>query len=102
MTDPTSLEGKLALVTGAGTGIGRGGGVGTGPARGRRSAALFVERCRRAGSCGADSPAMGRRAVAIQGDLGKVDGRRRLVDQAAEYLGGLDGLVSNAGITADL
>ena len=99
MMDPTSLEGKLALVTGAGTGIGQG--VALELARRGADVALHYSSSA-AGALAAVEQirAMGRRAVAIQGDLGKVDDCRRLVDQAAEFLGGLDGLVSNAGITA--
>ena len=46
--------------------------------------------------------ALGRRAVAIQGDLGSVSECRRVVDEAAAFLGGLDSLVNNAGITTTI
>ena len=40
--------------------------------------------------------------IAIQGDLGIVADCRRVVDEAAAFLGGLDGLVNNAGITTTI
>jgi NAD(P)-dependent dehydrogenase (short-subunit alcohol dehydrogenase family) len=42
---------------------------------------------------------MGRRSTAIRADLAEVEGCRRLVDEAARFLGGLDGLFNNAGLT---
>jgi NAD(P)-dependent dehydrogenase (short-subunit alcohol dehydrogenase family) len=99
MMDPTSLEGKLVLVTGAGTGIGQG--VALELARRGADVALHYS----SSAAGANAAveqivAAGRRAAAFQGDLSKVEDCRRVVDQAAAFLGGLDGLVSNAGITA--
>ncbi len=99
MMDPTSLEGKLVLVTGAGTGIGQG--VALELARRGADVALHYS----SSAAGANAAveqivATGRRAAAFQGDLSKVEDCRRVVDQAAAFLGGLDGLVSNAGITA--
>jgi len=45
---------------------------------------------------------MGRRAVAIQGNLEVVSECRGVVDKAVTFLSGLDGLVSNAGLTLTL
>jgi NAD(P)-dependent dehydrogenase (short-subunit alcohol dehydrogenase family) len=42
---------------------------------------------------------MGRRAEAIRADLTQVSDCRRLVEEAATFLGGLDGLFNNAGLT---
>lgn len=44
----------------------------------------------------------GRKAVAIQGDVGSYDDIRRLFDAAQEHLGPLAGLVNNSGITGPL
>ena len=99
MMDPTSLEGKLVLVTGAGTGIGQGVAL----ELARRGADVVLHYSSSAAGANAaveQIVATGRRAAAFQGDLAKVEDCRRVVDQAAAFLGGLDGLVSNAGITA--
>ena len=98
MTVPFTLDGKLVLVTGAGTGIGHGiarvlGKLGADVAlhyRGSADGALAAVE---------EITALGRRAIAIQGDLGQVADCRRVVDEAAAFLGGLDALVNNAGIT---
>lgn len=99
--NPYSLEGKLILVTGAGTGIGQG--VALEAARQGADVALqFATSAQGAREAVAQIEAMGRRAVAVQGDLSAVDNCRRVVDEAAAFLGGLDGLVSNAGVTATI
>ena len=90
------LKGKVALITGADSGIGRG------------VAALFARE-------GADVSIVylcehddaektrqiveqeGRRAVAIAGDIGDKDFCEQAVRQTVEQLGGLDILVNNAG-----
>ena len=99
--NPYSLEGKLVLVTGAGTGIGRG--VALELARQGADVALgYASSSQGAIEAVEEIKAMGRRATAIQADLRQVSDCLRLVDDAAAFLGGLDGLVSNAGITATI
>ncbi|MGL4649472.1 MAG: SDR family NAD(P)-dependent oxidoreductase, partial [Caldilineaceae bacterium] len=99
--DKMNLTDKLILVTGAGTGIGLGvanlvADMGANVVlhyRGSADGALeSVERIQ----------AQGRRAKAVQGDLSVVADCRRVVDEAAEFLGGLDGLVNNAGVTTTI
>lgn len=99
MTDnPYSLAGKLVLVTGAGTGIGRG--VAIEAARQGADVALhYASSAEGALTAVAEIEAIGRRALAIPGDLTKVPECRRVVDEAAAFLGGLDGVVNNAGVT---
>jgi NAD(P)-dependent dehydrogenase (short-subunit alcohol dehydrogenase family) len=90
------LEGKVAIVTGADSGIGR------------AVAALFA----REGAdiaivylCEHDDAAKtkaivekeGRRAITISGDLGEKDHCERVVKETVEQLGGLDILINNAG-----
>jgi NAD(P)-dependent dehydrogenase (short-subunit alcohol dehydrogenase family) len=96
-----NLSGKLVLVTGAGTGIGQG--IAMALAEMGADVALHYSRSAEgAREAVAHIAAMGGRAVAIQGDLEVVSECCRVVDQAAAFLGGLDGLVNNAGITTTI
>jgi NAD(P)-dependent dehydrogenase (short-subunit alcohol dehydrogenase family) len=96
-----SLEGKLILVTGAGTGIGRG--VALELARqGADVAISYFGSAKGALETVEEMKGMGRRSIALQADLGEVSECCRIVDQAVEFLGGLDGLFNNAGITLTL
>ncbi len=98
---PTSLEDKLVLVTGAGTGIGHG--VALELARQGADVALhYASSAKGAQEALEQIQAMGRRGIVIQGDLGVVAECRRVVDEAAAFLGGLDALVSNSGVTLTL
>jgi glucose 1-dehydrogenase len=91
------LEGKIVAVTGGDQGIGR----------------AIVERlsqegadialCYRANKTGADQVVAevfesGRKAVAIQCDVGKVADGRHFITEAVTQLGGIDILVNNAGL----
>ena len=97
--NPYSLAGKYILVTGAGTGIGLG--VALEAARQGADVALHYSTSGDgAHEAVAQIRSMGRRALAIQGDLRTVAACRDVVEQAVAFLGGLDGLVNNAGITA--
>jgi NAD(P)-dependent dehydrogenase (short-subunit alcohol dehydrogenase family) len=92
------LAGKRALVTGAGTGIGREIAL----EFGRQGADVVVHYSRSAKgaeSAVAEIQALGRRAVALQTDLSQAAHCFELIDRAAEFLGGLDILMNNAGIT---
>lgn len=91
------LTGRKALVTGGARGIGA--------AVARRLAADGADVAINYRSSGDAAEALateiaadGRRAVAIKADVSEPDEIRRLTDQAAEALGGLDILASNAGI----
>ncbi len=88
-----SLEGRKILITGASSGIGEataeaivaeGGAVAVGARRKDRLDAL-VER-------------LDGKAVAIEADVGDEDQAKNLVETANSELGGLDGLVNNAGV----
>jgi NAD(P)-dependent dehydrogenase (short-subunit alcohol dehydrogenase family) len=97
----TSLDGKLILVTGAGTGIGQG--VALELARqGADIAVSYNSSAQGATEVVEQVKRMGRRVVAIQANLGVVADCYRLVDGAAAFLGGLDGVVNNAGLTFTL
>ncbi len=99
MTDtPYSLSGKLILVTGAGTGIGRG--IALEAARQGADVVLhYASSGAGALSAVEEIQGLGRRALALAGNLAEVSECRRIVDTAAEFLGGLDGVVNNAGVT---
>jgi NAD(P)-dependent dehydrogenase (short-subunit alcohol dehydrogenase family) len=98
LENPFSLEGKLILVVGAGTGIGRG--VAIQLARqGADVAISYRGSVQGAREVVEEITGMGRRCIAIQADLSKVADCYRLVDQAVKFLGGLDGLFNNAGLT---
>ena len=92
------MTGKKVLVTGAGTGIGRE--VALEFARQGADVALhYSASAKGAQNAVTEIVAVGSRAVAIQANLGKVEECFRLVDEAAAFLGGLDILINNAGIT---
>lgn len=95
-----ALDGRRVLVTGAAVGIGQG--IACELARQRAFVCVHssatppdetLEAIERAGG----------RAVSVRGDLAVAEGCCRVVDEAAEVLGGgLDGLVNNAGVTREL
>jgi 2-deoxy-D-gluconate 3-dehydrogenase len=94
MTNPFNLTGRIAIVTGANTGIGQGIAVALAQAGadvalvGRSSAEETAELVR----------AAGRRAALVQADLSTTEPIQAVVDQTVSELGGLDILVNNAGI----
>jgi NAD(P)-dependent dehydrogenase (short-subunit alcohol dehydrogenase family) len=96
--NPYSLEGKRVLVTGAGTGIGQG--IALAAAHAGADVALhYASSAAGAMEAVSQISALGGRSIAIQGNLTSVAECRRVVDEAAAFLGGLDGIVSNAGVT---
>jgi NAD(P)-dependent dehydrogenase (short-subunit alcohol dehydrogenase family) len=99
MEQQGKLRGKLALVTGSGTGIGRE--VALELARQGADVVLHYARSAQgAHQAMAEIRAMGRRTTAVQADLGEAGACFDLVDQAATFLDGIDILVNNAGISA--
>ncbi len=98
MTHTRRMEGKRVLVSGSGTGIGRGvalefaregAAVVLHYAHSEAGAASAVEEIRSAGG----------KAEVFQADLADIEQVKELASQAIEFLGGLDVLVNNAGIT---
>lgn len=92
------LQGKRALVTGSGTGLGRE--IALEFAREGADVVLhYSKSAKGARSAVEEIQAMGRRATAFPADLSEVPACFDLVDKAVEFLGGIDILMNNAGIT---
>jgi NAD(P)-dependent dehydrogenase (short-subunit alcohol dehydrogenase family) len=103
-----ALDGRVAVITGAGRGIGREHAL----LFAREGASVVVNDLGGANDgTGADAGpahevaaeivAAGGRAVANSGDIASWDGAQRLIEQAVETYGGLDVVVNNAGILRD-
>ena len=94
MANPFDLSGKVAIVTGANTGIGQAIALALAEAGadiaavGRTAADQTVARAR----------ALGRKAEVIPADLSTIEPVQRVVDETLAKLGRLDILVNNAGI----
>jgi 3-oxoacyl-[acyl-carrier protein] reductase len=92
------MMGKRVLVTGAGTGIGRGIAL----AFAREGAAVVVHYSSSPAGAGAVVQEIlegGGKAAAFQADFGQVEPLQSLAGEAVAFLGGLDVVVNNAGIT---
>jgi 2-deoxy-D-gluconate 3-dehydrogenase len=94
MSMPFDLTGKVAMVTGANTGIGQAIALSLAQAGadiaavGRTPAEETVEQVR----------ALGRKAQIVSADLSSIEPVQRVVEETIAALGGLDILVNNAGI----
>jgi len=94
MANPFDLTGKVAIVTGANTGIGQGIALALAAAGadvalvGRSAASETADKVR----------ALGRKAEIVSADLSTIEPVQRVVDETVEKLGGLHILVNNAGI----
>lgn len=92
------MKGKCVLVTGSGTGIGRE--IALEFARcGANVAFHYSQSSNGAISGAAEARSLGVRAEAFQADLSALEGAATLADQAECFLGRVDALVNNAGIT---
>jgi NAD(P)-dependent dehydrogenase (short-subunit alcohol dehydrogenase family) len=98
MSESPKLSGKRALVTGSGTGIGRE--IAVEFARQGADVVLhFAHHSEGAHIAEEQIKALGRRTISIQADFDKLDEVKRLAEEAIAFLGGIDCLVNNAGIT---
>jgi 2-deoxy-D-gluconate 3-dehydrogenase len=93
MPDPFSIDGRVALVTGANAGIGQGIAVALAAAGadivavGRSSSAQTADRVR----------AAGRRFASVQADLGSTARCQEIIQEVIGHFGALDILINNAG-----
>jgi 2-deoxy-D-gluconate 3-dehydrogenase len=94
MANPFSLEGKVALVTGANTGLGQGIALALAEAGADIAGAGIVA----ADDTAAKVRALGRRFLDIEANLSSIEPVERVVAEAGAGLGRLDILVNNAGL----
>jgi 2-dehydro-3-deoxy-D-gluconate 5-dehydrogenase len=92
--NPFSLEGRVALVTGANTGLGQGIAI----ALAQAGADIAAVGRSPADDTRAAVEAAGRRFAFVSADLSSIEPVQRVVDETLEKLGALDILVNNAGI----
>jgi 3-oxoacyl-[acyl-carrier protein] reductase len=95
-----SLEGRVAIVTGASRGIGKAIAL----ILAQRGAAVVVNynhSAQAAEQLVAEINANGGRATAVHGDVSQMEQAQQLIKAAVDGFGGLDILVNNAGITRD-
>ena len=91
------LIGKKALVTGSNQGIGQAIALRLAE-EGADVVIDYVTHPEKAAEVVQSAQKLGRRAVAVQGDISKIEDTQRMVGESVEALGGLDILVNNAGV----
>jgi 3-oxoacyl-[acyl-carrier protein] reductase len=94
-----SLNGKIALVTGAAQGIGRD--IALGLAADGADVAICDVNLEAAQKTAADIEAKGRKSLAVKANVAASADVTAMIDQVVEKLGRIDILVNNAGITRD-
>ena len=93
------LSGQVALVTGAARGLGRA--ISLALAHAGADVALGLRDVKSGGDLADQIGAMGRRALPLQMDVGRLDQIFQSVDNTVTKLGRLDILVNNAGLAPD-
>ncbi|HXC55412.1 MAG TPA: 2-dehydro-3-deoxy-D-gluconate 5-dehydrogenase KduD [Rhizomicrobium sp.] len=94
MSNPFSLEGKVALVTGPNTGLGQGMALALAAAGADIAGAGFVPPV----ETEAAVKKLGRRFLSIDANLSSIEPVTRIVAETVKGLGGIDILVNNAGL----
>src|SRR5213592_4917679 len=95
MQDEMKLIGKTAIVTGAGRGIGRACALAL--AREGADVAVCARTQREIDSVAGEIAGMGRRSLAVAGDVAREEDAARLGEAVLEAWGRIDVLVNNAG-----
>ena len=90
-----AFDGKVVLITGASAGIGAG--LAHEFARQGADVALVARRLDKLREVEASVRALGRRAIAVEGDVTRDGDMERAVGASIEALGGVDVAVANAG-----
>ena len=92
------LEGKNAIVTGGGRGVGRAISLAFAQ-EGANVVVNYAGNQKAADEVVGMIQAMGRKAVAVKGDVGQEEDAKRIVDACVENFGSIHILVNNAGIS---
>ena len=101
MTMASDIAGKSVVVTGAGTGIGRGVAIKFAE-YGANVALHYSHSDTGARSAVEEIEAIGRKAIALQADFNEVDEVYKLAQEAEKFLGQIDILINNSGITTNI
>src|SRR4030043_451782 len=96
LMDLFSLDGKIALVSGAGRGIGRS--IALALARAGADIVVFSRTEEQFRSTAAEIEASGRRALGLRVDVSDPDDVRAIVAKSLEEYGHIDIIVNNAGL----
>jgi NAD(P)-dependent dehydrogenase (short-subunit alcohol dehydrogenase family) len=94
--DKFKLDGKVAIVTGASSGLGVA--FATGLAEAGADVAICARRVERLEETRAKVEALGRRCIAVPADVAKPEDCTRVVEETTAQLGRVDILINNAGI----
>jgi NAD(P)-dependent dehydrogenase (short-subunit alcohol dehydrogenase family) len=90
------LDGKVAVVTGASSGLGIA--FALGMAQAGADVAICARRADRLADTKAAVERLGRRCIAVPGDVSRPEDCQRVVASAVRELGGVDVLINNAGV----
>jgi NAD(P)-dependent dehydrogenase (short-subunit alcohol dehydrogenase family) len=96
LLDSFSLAGKVAIVTGASSGLGVA--FATGMAEAGADVAICARRVDRLAETKAQVEALGRRCIAVRVDVANPEDCERMVQDTVDRLGKVDVLINNAGV----